>query len=162
VSDSSGPRPQEARFTLTAPPPVRSLAISAGVALVAAATIALGSALALPRAVPIAGVGLMIFAVVLAVVALVLTARLRTTLVLDPESITIINGRRRRVVPWSTIDIVRRQGPRLSLTTKPDGEGGGSVTTVVSPRAEADATFSALIAEIQKRLNADRGYRQIS
>ena len=81
----------------------------------------LGSALDLPRAVPIAGVGLMIFAVVLAVVALVLTARLRTTLVLDPESITIINGRRRRVVPWSTIDIVRMQGPRLLLITKPEG-----------------------------------------
>jgi hypothetical protein len=99
---------------------------------------------------------------VLAVVALVLTARLRTTLVLDPESITIINGRHRRVVPWSTIDVVRRQGPRLLLITKPEGERGGSDATVVSPRAEADATFAALIAEIQKRLNADRGYRQIS
>jgi Bacterial PH domain len=122
----------------------------------------LGSALDLPRAVLFAGIGLMIFAVVLAVVALVLTARLRTTLVLDPESITIINGRRRHVVPWSTIDIVRRQGPRLLLITKPEGDGGGSDATVVNPRAETDATFSALIAEIQKRLNADRGYRQIS
>jgi hypothetical protein len=122
----------------------------------------LGSALDLPRAVPFAGIGLMIFAVVLAVVALVLTARLRTTLVLDPESITIISGRRRRVVPWSTIDIVRRQGPRLLLITKPERDGGGSDATVVNPRAETDATFSALIAEIQKRLNADRGYRQIS
>ena len=160
MSDSGGPRPQEARFTLTAPPPVRSLAISAGAAVIAAATIVLGSALELPRAVPIAGVGLMIFAIVLAVVALVLTARLRTTLVLDPKSITIINGRRRRVVAWSTIDIVRRRGRRLLLITKP--EGGGSVVTVVNPRAETDATFSALIAEIQQRLNADRGYRKIS
>jgi Bacterial PH domain len=145
---------------LTAPPPVRSLAISAGAAVIAAGTIVLGSALDLPRAVPIAGVGLMIFAVVLAVVALALTARLRTTLVLDSESITIINGRRRRVVPWSTIDIVRMQGRRLLLITKP--EGGGSDVTVFNARAETDATFSALIAEIQKRLNADRGYRQIS
>ena len=39
--------------------------------------IVLGSALDLPPAVTIAGVGLMIFACVLAVVALVLTARLR-------------------------------------------------------------------------------------
>ena len=159
MSDSGGP-PQETRFTLTAPPPVRSLAISAGAAVIAAATIVLGSALDLPRVVSIAGVGLMIFAVVLAVVALVLTARLRTTLVLDPKSITIINGPRRRVVAWSTIDIVRRRGRRLLLITKP--EGGGSVVTVVNPRAETDATFSALIAEIQKRLNADRGYRKIS
>jgi hypothetical protein len=139
---------------------VRSLAISAGAAVIGAATIVLGSALDLPRVVPIAGVGLMIFAVALAVLALVLITRLRTTLVLDPESITIIKGRRRRVVPWSTIDTVRRQGPRLLLITKP--EGGASDATVVNPGAETDATFSALIAEIQKRLNADRGYRQIS
>jgi hypothetical protein len=119
----------------------------------------LGSALDLPQIVMIAGVTLMIFAIALAVVAVALTVRLRTTLVLDPGSITIINGRRRRVVGWSTIDIVKRQGPRLLLITKP---GIGSNVTVVNPRAEADPTFSALIVEIQQRLDADRGYRQVS
>jgi hypothetical protein len=138
---------------------VRSLAISAGAAVIAAAMIVLGSALNLPQVIVIAGVGLMILAVILAVVALVLTGRLRTTLVLDPKSITIINGRRRQVVPWSMIDVVRRQGARLLLITKPEG---GSDVTVLNPRAETDATFSALIVEIQKRLNADRGYRQLS
>jgi hypothetical protein len=136
---------------------VRSLAISAGAAVIAAAMIVLGSAFDLPQAIVIAGVGLMIFAVILAVVALVLTVRLRTTLVLDPKSITIINGRRRQVVLWSMIEVVRRQGSRLLLITKAEG---GSDVTVLNPRAETDATFSALIAEIQKRLNADRGYRQ--
>jgi hypothetical protein len=125
----------------------------------AAAMIVFGSALELPQVVMIAGVALMVFAVVLAVVAVALTMRLRTTLILAPESITIINGRRRRVITWSTIDIVRRQGARLFLITKPRS---GSDVTVVNPRAETDATFSALIAEIQKRLNADRGYRQLS
>ena len=125
----------------------------------AAAMIVLGSALDLPQVVVIAGVALMALAVVLAVVAVALTLRLRTTLILDPESIAIINGRRRRVLAWSTIDIVRRQGPRLLLITKP---GIGSDVTVVNPRAETDATFSELIAEIQKRLNADRGYRRLS
>ena len=120
--------------------------------------IVLSSVLDLPQVMVIAGLGLMIFSVLLAVVALVLTVRLRTTLVLDSESITIIKGRRRQVVPWSTIDVVRRQGSRLLLITKPEG---GSDVTVFNPRAETDATFSALIAEIQKRLNADRGYRQI-
>ena len=144
---------------LTAPPPVRSLAISAGAALMAAAMIVLGSALGLPQIVMIAGVALMVFAVVLAVVAVALTVRLRTTLILDPESIAIIKGRHCRVLTWSTIDIVRRQGPRLLLITKP---GSGSDVTVVNPRAETDASFSALIAEIQKRLNADRGSRQLS
>ena len=127
--------------------------------MIAAGMIVLGSALDLPQVVMIAGVIVMIFAVALAVVAVALTVRLRTTLVLDPESITIINGRRRRVVGWSTIDIVRRQGPRLLLITKP---GSGSDVTVVNPRAETDATFSALIVEIQQRLDADRGYRHVS
>jgi hypothetical protein len=158
VSDSGAPRPPEARFTLTAPPPVRSLAISAGAALIAAAMIVFGSARDLPQVLVIAGATLMIFAVALAVAAVALTARLRTTLILDPESITIINGRRRRVVGWSTIDIVRRQGPRLLLITKP---GSGADLTVVNPRAGNDAMFSALIAEIQKRLDADRGYRRV-
>jgi hypothetical protein len=135
------------------------LAISAGAALMAAAMIVLGSALDLPQVVMIAGVALMVFAVVLAVVAVALTVRLRTTLILDPESIVIINGRRRRVLTWSTIDIARRQGKRLLLITKP---GSGSDVIVVNRRAETDATFSALIAEIRKRLNADRGYRQLS
>ncbi|HMI34197.1 MAG TPA: hypothetical protein VK499_08765 [Propionibacteriaceae bacterium] len=135
------------------------MAISAGAALIAAAMIVLGSALDLPEVVIIAGVILMVFAVALAVAAIALTVRLRTTLILDPESITIINGRRRRVVGWSTIDIVRRQGPRLLLITKP---GRGSDMAVVNPRAENDVVFSALIAEIQKRLDADRGYRQVT
>ena len=135
------------------------MAISAGAALIAAAMIVLGSALDLPQVVIIAGVILMIFAVALAVAAIALTVRLHTTLILDPESITIINGRRRRVVGWSTIDIVRRKGPRLLLITKP---GRGSDMAVVNPRAENDVVFSALIAEIQKRLDADRGYRQVT
>ena len=143
---------------LTAPLPVRSLAISAGAAVIAAAMIVLGNALDLPQFIVIAGVGLMIFAVLLAVVALVLTRRLRTTLILDPTSITILNGRRRQVLPWSMIEVVRRQGSRLLLITKP---GSGSDVTVINPRAETDATFCALIAEIQRRLNADRGYRQV-
>jgi hypothetical protein len=159
VSDSGAPHPPEAQFTLTAPPPVRSLAISAVAAVLGAVGIVLGSALELPQAVTIAGIGLMIFAVALAVVALVFTARLRTALILDSESISVIKGRRRRVVPWSMIDIVRSQGPRLLLITKPEG---GSDVTVVNPRAATDATFSALITEIQKRLDADRGYRQVS
>ncbi|HEX3205102.1 MAG TPA: hypothetical protein VHQ68_02565, partial [Propionibacteriaceae bacterium] len=119
MSETGGPGPQEARFTLTAPPPVRSLAISAVAAVIAAAMVVLGGALDLSQVVTIAGVGLMIFAGTLAVVALVLTARLRTTLALDSQSITIIKGRRRRIVPWSTIELVRRQGPRLLLITKP-------------------------------------------
>ena len=159
MSDTGGPGPQKARFTLTAPPPVRSLAISAVAAVIAAAVVVLGSALDLPHVVTIAGVGLMIFACALAVVALVLTAQLRTTLALDPHSITIIKGRRRWVVPWSTIEIVKRQGPRLLLISRPDG---GEDATVLNPGTSNDATFDALIAEIQRRLDTDRGYGRVT
>jgi hypothetical protein len=158
VSDSGGPQRQESEFVLTAPLPVRSLAISAGAAVIAAAMIVLGNSLDLPQFIVIVGVGLMIFAVLLAVVALVLTRRLHTTLILDATSITILNGRRRQVLPWSMIEVVRRQRSRLLLITKPEG---GRDVTVFNPRAESDAMFAALIAEIQKRLNTDRGYRQI-
>jgi hypothetical protein len=159
MSDTGDPGPQESRFTLTAPPPVRSLAISAVAAVIAAAMVVLGGALDLSQVVTIAGVGLMIFAGTLAVVAVVLTARLRTTLALDPESITIIKGGRRRIVPWSTIELVKRQGPRLLLITKPDGGGDA---TVLNPGTSNGATFDALIAEIQRRLDADRGYRRVT
>jgi hypothetical protein len=33
--------------------------------------------------------------------------------------------------------------------------------TVINPGATTDATVTALIAEIQKRLDANRGYRRI-
>ena len=158
MTDSGHPRPQAARFTLTAPPPVRSLAISAVAAVITAVVTVLGSAFDLPQAVTVVGISLMIFAIMLAAAALVLTRRLRTTLILDPESITIINGRRRRVVPWSTIASVRQQGSRLLLITKPDG---GANATVVNPRTATDATFEALLGEIRQRLDADRGYRRV-
>jgi hypothetical protein len=50
--------------------------------------IVLGAALQLPQVVMIIGIGLIAFAVVLAVVALAFTVRLRTTLILSPQSIT--------------------------------------------------------------------------
>jgi len=144
---------------LTPPPPLRSLAISSVAAVIAMAMIVLGSGLDLPQAVAIAGIGIMISAIALAVVALVLTLRLRTSLILDSESITISQGRRRRTVPWSMIASVKMQGPRLLLVTEPEAAPDAVVR---NPRRSTDATFAALITEIQSRLNADRGYRQIS
>jgi hypothetical protein len=159
VSDATNERRTETRFTLAPPPPVRSLAISAVAALIAVVMIALRSALDLPAAVSIAAIVVMIFAIVLAVVALVLTVRLRTTLILDSRSITIIRRRHRRVLPWSRIDQVKMQGARMLLITKPEDDPDPAV---VNPRGSNDVMWTALVAEIQKRLNADRGYRPIS
>jgi hypothetical protein len=159
VGDFATSRPQQTQFMLAPPPPVRSLAISAVAALLAAALIVATSALNLPPALAMAGIALLIFAVILAVVALVLSVRLRTTLILDPQSITVINGRRRRVLKWSMIDSVRMRGPRLILISKP--EARGTDVTVLNPRAADDATFSELAAEIGRRLDADRGYQRL-
>jgi hypothetical protein len=137
---------------------VHSLAISAVAAVIASAVIVLASTLQLPRALAIAGIVIMVFAFVLAVVALVLTVRLRTTLILDPSSITIIKGRHRRVLDWSMIDSVRLQGPRLKLITKPQC---GADATVLNPRSVADIRFTALVADIGRRLDADRGYQRL-
>jgi hypothetical protein len=120
--------------------------------------VVLTSALQLPQAVAVAGMAIMIFAVVLAAVALVLTVRLRTTLILDSQSITIIKGRRRRVLEWSTIDSVTMRGPRLVLITKPEGRGDA---TIVNPGGAAEPTFAALASEISRRLDADRGYQRL-
>jgi hypothetical protein len=153
-------RPDErVRFILSAPPPLRSLAISSVAAVLAAVMIVLGSALDLPQAVAIAGIGLMVLAIALVIAALILTARLRTTAILDSTSITIIQRGDRRTVPWSMIDSVKMQGSRLLLITEPEG---GPNLALVNPRGTTDATFAALIADIQRRLNADRGYRPIS
>jgi hypothetical protein len=77
---------------------------------------------------------------------------------LDPDSIAIIKGRHHRVVSWSMIDTVRRQGPRLLLITKPER---GPDASVLNPGPATDPTFDALIAEIQRRLDADRGYGRV-
>ena len=159
MSDASSERRADTRFALAPPPPVRSLAISAIAGLIAVVMIVLRTALDLPAAVTIAAIVVMIFATALALVALVLTVRLRTTLILDSRSITIIRRRRRVVVPWSRIDQVKMQGARVLLITKPEDDPDAAV---VNPRGSNDATFAALVAEIQRRLNADRGYRPIS
>jgi hypothetical protein len=158
VSESGRLLPQQTQFVLTPPPPVRSLAISAVAAVIAAAVIVLASALQLPRALVTTGMVIMVFASALAVVALVLTVRLRTTLILDSKSITIIKGRQRRVLDWSMIDSVRLRGPRLKLITKPQG---GVDATVLNPRGTTDVRFTELVADIGRRLDADRGYQRL-
>ncbi len=158
MGDSATPQPQQSQFVLAPPPPVRSLAISAVAALIGAALIVLTGALDLPQAVGIAGIAIMIFAIALATVALTLTVRLRTTLILNHQSIMIIRRKRSRVLDWSRIDSVTQRGARLILVTKPDG---GADATVLNPRAADDPTFTALAAEIGRRLDADRGYQRL-
>ena len=144
------------RFALTAPPPVRALAIAAVVAMVGAALIVGSRALGLGPvvlAVGVAGLGL---AVALSVAALILVARLRCTLVLDTDGIAVIRARRTNRLAWSDIDKVSLTGPRLTLVTK---ASDGADVSVVNLRGQRDPTFISLARAIRGRLDADRGYR---
>ena len=140
-------------FTLTAPPPVRALAIAAVTALVGAGLMVASRVLDLGPvvlAVGLVGLGL---AVALAVAALVLSARARADLIVEPEAITVRRAGEERRVPWADIDTVTLTGPRLTLVRKT-----GANVVVVNPRSPTDPTFTAVLSAIPPRLDADRGY----
>ena len=145
----------EQRFTLTAPPPVRALAIAAVTALVGAGLMVASRGLDLGPVVLVVGLVGLGLAVALAVAAFVLGARVRADLVMGPEAITVRRNGDVRRVPWADIDSVTLSGARLTLVRK---TGAGVV--VVNPRTPTDPTFTALISAIQHRLDADRGYRR--
>lgn len=144
----------EQRFTLTAPPPVRALAIAAVTALVAAALIVTSRILDLGTVVLVVGVVGLALAVALAVAALVLSRRARVDLVLAADAVTVRRAGQAQRVPWADIDNVTLTGPRLTLVRKT-----GADVAVVNPRTPTDPTFTALLAALTQRLDADRGYR---
>lgn len=147
-------RPPAHRFDLTAVPPVRAFAISAGAALLAIVLFVVWGETDLVATL-VLGVAVLLFAISLTTVALLLTRRLRTTVILAPETLTVTSGRETREQRWGDIDHVDLKGPRLTFTVK--GEAPDLV--VVNPRTPADTTFMTMLVEIQQRLDADRGYQ---
>jgi hypothetical protein len=147
-------RPPAHRFDLTGVPPVRAFAISAGAALVAIVLFVVWGQTDLVVAL-VLGIAVLLFAVSLTTVALLLTRRLRTTVVLAPDAVTVVRGRDTREQRWAEIDHVDLKGPRLTFTVKGDAQD----LVVVNPRTPTDTTFMTMLAEIQQRLDADRGYQ---
>ena len=141
------------RFTLTAPPPVRALAIAAVTALVGAGLVVASRVLDLGPVVLIVGLVGLGLAIALPVAALILGARARADLVMEPDAITVRRSGQERRVPWADIDTVTLTGPRRTLARK-----SGAALVVVNPRTPTDPTFAALLSTIQQRLDADRGY----
>jgi hypothetical protein len=151
----SAPLPaREARFVLSAPPPVRALAISAVFVVVGVALLVLTSANRWPVGVLVLAVVLTVLGVGLGLTALILTRRIRSTVLSTADGITIEHGGDSRSLRWAEVGGVRVVGHRLVLARK---EGEGSVS-VLNPRMRANPTFLALMAEVQQRLDADRGY----
>jgi hypothetical protein len=145
---------REARFVLAAPPPVRALAISAGLVVIGILLLVLTSAYGWAVGVLVVSIVLVVLGVALALTALVLTRRIRSVVLSTPDAITVEHGGDRHALKWSEVGEVRVVGHRLVLSRK---EGEGSVS-VLNPRMRANPTFLALMAEVQQRLDADRGY----
>jgi hypothetical protein len=151
VSDLGGER-----FALTARPPVWALAIASLVAVVGAA-LAVGSrALGLGPVALVTGIVGLVLGVVLVLAAAILVVRLRSTLLLDGQGLTVLHGRRTDRLLWSDITSVNLAGPRLTFVTE---SASGTGVSILNPRSRTDPTFLALVAAIRDRLDADRGYR---
>ena len=144
------------RYTLTAPPPVRSLGIAALVSIIGAALTVSSRALGLGRVVLVLGIVALGLAAALVLSAVILVRRLQSTLILDADGITVVRGRRSQRLPWSNIDSVSLAGRRLTLQAKP---ASGSHVSVPTPMSPTDPTFTSLVAAIRGRLNSNRGYR---
>ena len=144
------------RFALAAAPPIRTLAIASLVAIVGAALMVGSRALSLGSAALVVGAVGLAFAIALALAGVVLASRLRSTLVLDADGITLVRGRRTDRLPWSDIESVRLTGPRLTFLPK---RSSGTDVSVINPRGLTDPTFAALVTAIRDRLDVNRGYR---
>jgi len=136
---------------------VRPLAIAAGTVVIAALLVVLWRSAALPLVVGVLGAVLLVLGLGLALTAVLLTARLRTEVLLEPEAVTVVRGGRRRSVSWSQVREVTLEHPRLTLVSG-DSEAG---LVVVNPRSAGDRRFGDLVASITQRLDSDRGYREL-
>lgn len=149
--------PGPAQFTLSAPPPVRALAIAAGLAVVGALLLVLSEVFGWPVGLAVLGVLLLVLGVALGVAALVLTARVRSVVQTDDAQIAVRRAGRTSTASWSRVGEVSVVGHRLTLRDKQDG----SAVTVLNPRSRSNPAFLALLTEIQHRLDADRGYTDL-
>jgi len=140
-------------FALRATPPVRAFAIAAGAALVAIVMLGIALTGRASTALTVVGVVLLLLGLALGLAAVVLARRLRASVRVDDQALTLRRGRRTQSLAWSDVGEVTLEGARLSLVAK----SGGSLE-VVNPRTPGDPTFVALLRAIRKRLDADRGY----
>ena len=154
MGDPSTAIPERQRFRLTAPPPIKALAAASFASVFGVIVLLIWGVRDRGLLLLTVGVGSMIFGVALAVGAFLLSARLRTLIYIDAEGITLIRGRRNRVLRWADIDQVTLSGARLTLQAK----GNAHSASVINPRSPADFVFVALMAAIHQRLDASRGY----
>jgi hypothetical protein len=156
VTDPRPDQPRVQQYTLNAVPPVRPLAIAAVAVVLGAVLLVLWHSARLSLVVGVLAALLMVMGVALAVAALVLTARLRTEVRLEPEALTVVRRGRQRSVPWDQVREVTLDHPRLTvIAAEPEAD-----LVVVNPRPAGDPRFASLLAEVKQRLDAGRGYQE--
>jgi hypothetical protein len=149
-------RPEDRqRFVLQATPPIRAYLLAA-VGSVAGAVSIVGWQSGWPVAIGIIGIVLLALAVLLGVVATVLTWRFQTILLVQRDTLTVTSGRRRTVFGWRDIKGIDVRGARLVISPIDDGK---PTIAYVNPRQVGQPSFQALAALLAERLDASRGYR---
>jgi len=146
-------------FALKAELPVRALALAAVTALLGAGIWVLAGVADLPLVVTILGAGLLVLALALAVAASVMVARVRSTVQVDRQQITLTEGTQVRSAAWADIHEVTLKDRRLTLASRGDGTPD---LIIRNPRTVIDPTFRALLVSVQSHLDADRGYSPLA
>lgn len=146
------------RFELKPIVPIRALALASAAAVVGAALIVVSSAADWPVVVTVLGVILLVLGAALTLMSLLLITRVGALVLLTPDELTVRRGKSSQSMAWSQVASVDLSGPRLTVTAK---AGEPKSLTIVNPRTTVDPVFLALVTELQRRLDADRGYQPL-
>ena len=130
--------------------------IAAVCSLVGAVSVVASLMLRWPPVFGVLAVVVMTFGLAVSVFTLLSQSRYQTTVIIDRDTVTMINGRRRRVLNWTEVAEVTTQGPYLVFN--PLGDGRREVV-LFDPRQTSSQLFADLVDALRTRLDASRGYR---
>ena len=145
------------RFFLQARTPVRIYVISGVCSIVGAVLLVAALSLRWPVGIMILATIMMTFGLGLSTAALFVKSRYRTTLLIERDTITMINGKRRRVLNWTEVSDVSVSGPHLIFS--PAVEGGRREIVLFDPRQTSSGLFTDLVHALRHRLDMSRGYK---
>ena len=118
--------PAGVRYRLPVEPPTRELLIASLASIAGACQIFAWALARLPTFFVVFGVVLVAVALGFTLTAVVRHRRLRWIAYVGPEALTVVNGRRRTVLPWTDVRAVRYADSRLQVT----GTGGTRLCTL--------------------------------
>ncbi|GAA1437270.1 hypothetical protein GCM10009616_38750 [Microlunatus lacustris] len=115
-----------ARYRLPVDPPTRELLIGSLASIAGACQLFAWALASLPTFFLVFGVVLVGIGLGFALAAVLRHRRLRWIAYVGPESLTVVNGQRRTVLPWADVRAVRYANSRLEVT----GGGGERLCTL--------------------------------